>query len=469
VSAAEARSRVPLAPREAGLDLLRENIEAFAVAIVMALVIKHFCLEAFRIPTDSMVPTLLGEKSSPDHQEDRILVDKWAYLFADPERWDVPVFRYPLDKSRNFIKRAVGLPGEEIRITNGDVWVRRSERDPWRIATKRRRVREQLYFAAYPPEAGASDESPGAAQSWWSAEERLDAWRLESLERFEFEGGAAARLAYKPRIHAETGSARDIRVRLRVTPRGPGEITLSWSPEGRWRTALRLVCDTSAGDGSTLAFADGDQVLQHKGIALSLARGKPTDVEWEVVDGQVHVHLDGVERLVEDFTPPSDEASGQAALWLSAAGDPLTVTNLRIDRDLHYTLEGGDRPELRTGLKVPADGYFMLGDNTRSSSDSRKWQANGVKLSDGSEVWWNASGESSTRPTTSGGMRRVVDLEGVERRWATEDEVGGEETRYVSFVSRENIIGRSFYIFWPAFRDFPRSLSGFPRRLRWIH
>ena len=43
------------------LDVLKDNFEAFAIAIVMALVIKHFCVEAFRIPTGSMEPTLLGE------------------------------------------------------------------------------------------------------------------------------------------------------------------------------------------------------------------------------------------------------------------------------------------------------------------------------------------------------------------------------------------------------------------------
>jgi signal peptidase I len=467
---ARPRTHVELAPREAAFDVLRENLEAFAVAIVMALVIKHFCLEAFRIPTESMNPTLLGEDSSPDHQEDRILVDKWAYLFADPERWDVFVFRYPLDKSRNFIKRAVGLPGEEIKIVRGDVWTRRAAEDPWKIATKRRVVREQLYRSVYPPKPHSGDESSDGEQTWWTAEERLDGWRVEGPQRFEFEGGLAARLTYRNQINAEIGKARDIRVRFRVIPQGPGSITLSWSPDGRWRSVLRLVCDTSAGDGSSLAFADGDEAKKDMGLEVALHAGRPNDVEWEIVDGQVRIHLDGVERKVVDFEPPTEEGNQGTALWLSADGAPLTVQNLAIDRDLHYTLTGSDdRPELRTGLKIPDDSFFMLGDNTNSSSDSRKWQATGVKLKDGREIWWNISGESSTRPTDSSGMRRVIDLEGVERTWSRSEEIGSDETRHVSFVPRANVIGRAFYIFWPAFNDFPKSLGGFPRRLRWIH
>ena len=56
---------------------------------------------------------------------DRLLVDKLAYEFSEPQRWDVVVFRYPNAAWRNYIKRLAGLPGETVRIQYGDVWIRR--------------------------------------------------------------------------------------------------------------------------------------------------------------------------------------------------------------------------------------------------------------------------------------------------------------------------------------------------------
>ena len=64
MSVPTSRERPRLAGAAVLVDVLRENLEAFAVAIVMALVIKHFCLEAFRIPTSSMKPTLRGQNDA---------------------------------------------------------------------------------------------------------------------------------------------------------------------------------------------------------------------------------------------------------------------------------------------------------------------------------------------------------------------------------------------------------------------
>jgi signal peptidase I len=71
----------------------------------------------------------------PSFNGDRILVNKFAYDFADPERWDVVVFRYPEDAKINYIKRLVGLPGETVSIAAGDIWTSRDGQPP-RIARK---------------------------------------------------------------------------------------------------------------------------------------------------------------------------------------------------------------------------------------------------------------------------------------------------------------------------------------------
>jgi signal peptidase I len=98
----------------------------FPVALVV-LLLRAFVFEPFRIPSDSMMPTLLDG--------DFIIVNKYAYglrlpvlnrkflAVGEPQRGDVVVFRYPLDPSVNYIKRLVGLPGDHVEVENDRITV----------------------------------------------------------------------------------------------------------------------------------------------------------------------------------------------------------------------------------------------------------------------------------------------------------------------------------------------------------
>ncbi|MGE5308566.1 MAG: signal peptidase I [Deltaproteobacteria bacterium] len=106
---------------------LYEWIESAIVALLLALVIRTFIVQAFRIPTGSMRPTLL--------EGDAILVNKFLYgarvpftgwqlpAVRNPVRGDIIVFMYPEDPKKDFIKRLVGLPGESVEIRNGTIYV----------------------------------------------------------------------------------------------------------------------------------------------------------------------------------------------------------------------------------------------------------------------------------------------------------------------------------------------------------
>ena len=106
---------------------LREYIEAFAIAILLALFIRTFIIQAFKIPSGSMLPTLqIG---------DHLLVSKFIYgiklpfsgkilvPLKSPKHGDVVVFKYPEDKSIDYIKRVIGIPGDTIAIKNKKVFI----------------------------------------------------------------------------------------------------------------------------------------------------------------------------------------------------------------------------------------------------------------------------------------------------------------------------------------------------------
>lgn len=105
----------------------REWTESIIIAFVLAMIIRAFVVQAFKIPTGSMRTTLL--------EGDIILVNKFVYgakipftdlrlpVFSQPKRGDVIVFIYPENPKKDFIKRLIALPGETVEIRNGTIYI----------------------------------------------------------------------------------------------------------------------------------------------------------------------------------------------------------------------------------------------------------------------------------------------------------------------------------------------------------
>ena len=90
---------------------IREYIEALVIAVVLALFIITFIAQSFLVEGSSMEPSL--------HHGQRLMVEKISYRIGEPNRGEIVVFKYPSDRRRKFIKRIIGLPGAEIMIRNG--------------------------------------------------------------------------------------------------------------------------------------------------------------------------------------------------------------------------------------------------------------------------------------------------------------------------------------------------------------
>ncbi|GAA4432595.1 signal peptidase I [Bremerella cremea] len=238
------RASSPIAPknatnsksRKAGdsdhFAVTREFVESLVVAVILALLFRAFEAEAFVIPTGSMATTLLGRhkdvvdeytgyeytvgssgevdrstnkqvqnvveaidplyhrltdvSDNPSYSGDRILVSKFAYDFADPARWDVIVFKYPIEPQTNYIKRLIGLPGETVRIFHGDIYIKKPGETEFKIArkppAKQLTLHRLIYDTDYPcpilEKAGFPDRLevyPSDTRANWTKEEN-GAW-----------------------------------------------------------------------------------------------------------------------------------------------------------------------------------------------------------------------------------------------------------------------------------------------------
>ena len=136
--------------------LIREAKEwasSILVALVLTLIIRTFVIQAFKIPSGSMRPTLM--------EGDKLFVNKYLYRFNSPQRGDIIVFKYPVDPKKDFIKRLVAFPGETVEIRDGKIYVNGKVLDDPASFGK-------FYYYNHDPYGGPSDKIQVPADSYYA-------------------------------------------------------------------------------------------------------------------------------------------------------------------------------------------------------------------------------------------------------------------------------------------------------------
>jgi signal peptidase I len=138
------------------IDIAKEYLEALVIALILAFFIRAFIVQAFKIPSGSMLPTLqIG---------DHLLVNKFIYgiklPFIDkeiipiskPKFQDVIVFKFPMDESKDFIKRVIGVPGDVIEIKNKILYRNgKKVKEPYVQHTSYSIIKESYPMDKWPP------------------------------------------------------------------------------------------------------------------------------------------------------------------------------------------------------------------------------------------------------------------------------------------------------------------------------
>ena len=360
---------------------------------------------------------------------DRIFVLKCIYQFFEPRRWDVVVFKNPLDPRENYIKRLIAGPRETVEIIDGDIYI------DGEIQRKPQRVQEELWMPVYDndyqpvnPKAGNFNngvwrqpfmKQPGSAWDVSAAGPTvfaLDAAgdQMHALV-YDTRSGNDFRATYaydNPGYYSRMPICSDLMVRFDVertdAPAGVGAALTKYGVEYRgW-----------VQDGRTLRI----ERVHPNGLVEELATRSVGERDAAAVGGFQFANVDHVLRLQW----AGCQLEYDLGVGAGGSGSPEEVMprlailgtgrfrlfHVGVFRDIHYIEIAADdgRPILRAGEGRPFtlgdDEFFVLGDNSPASLDARWWDADGV------------------------GNR-------------------GEQYR-MGTVPRDYLVGKAFFVYWPG-------------------
>lgn len=474
--------------RRAGLlRSIMENVEALAIAIVMALILKYFLIEAYKIPTGSMQPQIMGDP--PTGVFDRVLVNKLVYLLRGPERFEVVVFRNPLWQRQNYIKRLVGFGGERVTIRNGDLFITPKGAGPEqeKIARKPDSVWHAVRKDLLPERHGVVDltqhfETQGsatidsrgvvlkpAAGETASIKTRagirdhyLDGYHPKWVEAYQDPATAAG--GHGSFANVVGNDVTDVEFAADVTPEAGATAFFVEIREAGRTHRLELAIGTGKSTLETDSGPNSFLVEKEAPVATLplLPVGTTTRVSLRNVDDELVIELDDrvvlrrpyVTRGVDFEADPNTQKGFTTSVTAGARGGIVGLTDLGLWRDIHYLADGNWSHGARSAVYTVPDGEFMvLGDNTQNSWDCRQWEEGTVTLADGRTISGNYFSPfqhtSDSNPDSVGGTVHFRNVYGQEHVFPRASIKGDFETTSIHSFPERMLLGKALAVFWP--------------------
>lgn len=333
--------------------------------------------ESLPAPGRGAICPQCGTENDPargvDRGGDRLLVLRSAFGWRPPRRWESVVVRSPDEPGALCVKRVVGLPGETIEIADGNVLV------DGQLARKDLDALRAMAVRLSGPQA--TDRWQAEPGTW----RKRDGWFVHDAR----EQDAIDWLSYAHREHAVTGAGRMILDSSPVDQSESrrlarvddvllrGEVVLARASEAYVRVKhrgdeFRLGLHAARGE---LSLARGTRTVRRLAVEdLGRLLARPAEMEFAVADGRVQFALGGGLLLRYDYRPVAAGAGDRAELAVGARGGECRVRKLEVLRDVHYTSSGTSQlAQYRLGDQE----YYLLGDNSPHSRDSRRWSPRG--------------------------------------------------------------------------------------------
>jgi len=423
---------------------LRSLTESMIVLAVVVMLVRVFTVEGFIIQTGSMAPTLRGfhqhivcpkckfvfafgtDKETAESNEakklapklvdcphcgqheivttnvpvtqgDQLLVHKFAYDFwYHPRRLDVVLFRNPQKPREVYVKRILGLPGENVHVFKGDFFVngerfRKSLKQQYALRipvfdTRYKPIRnrwlpEKPTSSAWQPhENGFLAHSPSDRNTpsdrneidWLVYEHRMANGKIEQIhDDYGYN---------RPRPEKQRRTIHDLMLALPVKCHQPRGKLLIQMRNGRKVFELQIDFQQRA---YQLREVNSNQVLEQSRIPERWDLSSEHLLEMSLFDQQLLIALDrkpitqpiALENDLPDVFEKSIQADWQIRVGISDA--ECAIPHLQLFRDIYYTqrVSGllSQDPSLPVTYQLSAHGYFVLGDNSPISADSREW------------------------------------------------------------------------------------------------
>lgn len=360
-----------------------------------------------------------------DIEGERLLIDRAAFSLRPPRRWEVAALRQPTQAEKIVVKRIVGLPGESIEVRGGDVYIdgqiqRKSLDEQRALAVPVHTVACRPTLEPAPPprwraESGerGTGSASGARRGWEFAQGRFThpaGSENEPIDWLEYHHGQRRAGGFvespvtdlygynqsRPRREEDVHAVADLMLSFRLTREsGRGTFHVRATDGGeRFEALLRFdknrmryevlrgerPISGAAGGGTVPIFAAPATLPEE----LILPPRKwdcppkiPLLVEVSLIDRQFLLAIDGrtVVRWPYDRTDsPPTPVSTPLAIGIQGLG--ASVDRLRVYRDVYYTRPIGLAP--RGVVRLGMGEYYVLGDNSPASADSRHWPDGGA-------------------------------------------------------------------------------------------